>query len=160
MTRSRHLRTATALAICALALAGLAALAFAGADEGGDGVFAAEARDGEVAIESASIVRGRQVVEVANAGTVEHELVVVRTDRAADEIPVGLNGVSVSLAGRPVIGEDHAAAGHDHATGEVLGMLPGESRRYQVDLAPGRYVVLCQTDNHYLEGERTSFEVR
>jgi hypothetical protein len=148
-----------ALAIC---LFGLAAAAFALASPGAgdDGVYGIALGDGSIEVEGPVLAAGRQVIEVTNEGTDEHEVVVVRTDMAPGEIPVGLHGVSPAMAGRLVIGEDHVAAGHAHKQGQVLGLMPARSRRYQLDLAPGHYVVLCQTDNHYLGGERTEFEVR
>ena len=162
MARLLHLpvRILLAVAISIAAVAALGALALASGGEGDDGVFTIELGDGAIGAEAPTSPSGRQVLAVANVGSREHEIVIVRTRRAPDAIPVGLHGVSPSLAGEVVVGEDHAAAGHEHAPGTVLGLRPHGSRRYQVDLAPGTYVVLCQTDNHYLEGERTSFEVR
>jgi hypothetical protein len=159
MAALANVRTALALAIAVISLgAGAFAIASTGAED--DGVFKIELRDGSIGLEGPVGPGGRQVLEVANEGTAEHEVVVLRTQADADEIPVGLHGVSPSMAGRLIIGEDHAAAGHTHRPGVVLGLLPGTSRRYQVELGPGRYVVLCQTANHYLTGERMSFEVR
>lgn len=148
------------LALGALAAAG-AALAFASAAGGaGDGVSTIALRDGEIALEDSTLEPGRHVIEAVNEGTTEHELVVLRTDTPVDELPVGLHGVSISQAGGElVVGEDHVASRHEHEPGEVLGLLPGRSRRTQVELEPGTYVVYCQTGSHYLAGERTSFTV-
>jgi hypothetical protein len=157
----RHPRVLLAAAIAVVALAGATALALASAGAGADDdVFTIALRDGTIELDDSTLSPGRGVIEVANAGSEEHELVLVHTRRPAGEIPVGLHGVSPSLAGEVVIGEDHAAAGHRHPAGRVLGLLPGQSRRHQVELGPGTYVVLCQTDNHYLEGERATLVVR
>ena len=159
MAALANVRTALALAIGVISLgAGAFAIASPGAE--GDGVFEIELRDGSIGVEDPVAPTGPEVIEVANEGTAEHEVVVLRTRADPDEIPVGLHGVSPSMAGKLIIGEDHAAAGHAHRPGVVLGLLPGTSRRYQVGLTAGRYVVLCQTSNHYLEGERIRFEVR
>ena len=164
MDRFRHPRALVALVVSGLAIAAIAAiaaLALASPGEGDDGTFGVELRDGAVALEEPTATAGnRVVVEVTNGGTEEHEVVVVRTRRSPAAIPVGLNGVSPSLAGEVVLGEDHAAEGHDHDPDELLGLAPATSRRFQVDLAPGRYVVLCQTQNHYLEGEYAALQVR
>ena len=152
-------RTLVALAICVVAL-GAGAFAFASTGSGDDGVLRVELRDGSVELEERTVPAGRQVIEVANAGTEEHEVVLLRTDSPPDEVPVGLHGVSPSLAGELLIGEDHVAAGHAHRPGQLLGLAPARSQRYEVELTPGRYVVLCQTDNHYLEGEWAPLEVR
>jgi hypothetical protein len=154
-----NVRSVVALVISLIAF-GAGAFALASGDAPDDGIYEIELQDGAIALESTELPVGRQVIEVTNTGTEEHEIVVVRTDMDPDEIPVGLHGVSASMAGKVIIGEDHAAAGHTHKPGEILGLLPVRSQRYQVDLASGHYVVLCQTENHYLEGERTQFEVR
>lgn len=125
-----------------------------------DGVFSIALEDGAISLESPTLAPGRQVIEATNTGTEEHELVVLRTDRAADDLAVGLHGVSIELSGKLVVGEDHLAQGHRHRPGEVLGLLPGQSQRFQVDLAPGDYVAYCQTGGHYFAGEAAGFTVR
>lgn len=148
------------VALAAAALATWLALAATGSQAAADGVYEVELSDGEIALEAAEVPVGERVVETTNAGTREHELVVVRTNRAPAELPVGLHGVSISLAGELVVGEDHVAMGHAHAPGEVLGLLPGETSRAQVALRPGPYVAFCQTPGHYLAGEHAGFAVR
>ena len=145
-----------------LALAGIgAALAFAaGGSAADDGVVRVAMRDGAIELERTELAAGRVVLDVVNEGSAEHEVVVLETDEPADELPVGLHGVSIAQAGKLVVGEDHVANGHRHQPGQELGLPPGESRRYQVDLEPGSYVVYCQTGSHYLAGERTAFTVR
>ena len=145
-----------------LALAGIGtALAFAG---GGsptdDGTVRVAMRDGAIELERTELAAGRVVFDVVNEGSTEHEVVVLKTEEPADELPVGLHGVSIAQAGELVVGEDHVANGHSHQAGQELGLMPGEGRRYQVDLEPGSYVAYCQTGNHYLAGERTAFSVR
>lgn len=144
------------------ALAGIgAALAFAaGGSAADDGAVRLAMRDGAIELERTELAAGRIVLDVVNEGSTEHEVIVLKTDEPADELPVGLHGVSIALAGELVVGEDHVANGHSHQPGRELGLPPGEERRYQVDLEPGTYVVYCQTANHYLGGERTAFAVR
>ena len=160
MARLLHPRIAGALALVAITVAALAAFALASPGAADDGVFEIRLGDGAIELESPTLPSGRQVIEAVNTGSEEHELVVVRTDLAPDEIPVGLHGVSPAMAGKLAIGEDHLASGHRHRPGVVLGLRPGTSQRFQVELGPGTYVALCQTDNHYLDGERIGFEVR
>ena len=161
MSFLRHPRVLLASVIAVVAIASAAALALASAGPGpDDDVLTISLGDGAIELEGPAAPGPRREIEVANAGSEEHELVLVRTGSPADEIPVGLHGVSPSLAGELVIGEDHAAMGHRHPSGRLLGLLPGQSRRYVAELRTGRYVALCQTDNHYLEGERASLEVR
>jgi uncharacterized cupredoxin-like copper-binding protein len=152
--------TITALALIAMAAVGGAlALASGGGTSEDGGVVTIAMRDGAIEVERPVLPAGRTVFEVVNEGATEHEAVVLRTDRAPDELPVGLHGVSISLAGDLVLGEDHIAMRHGHRPGETLGLNPGRSLRYQVDLKPGDYVVYCQTGTHYLAGERAAFSV-
>ena len=149
------------LAVSVLAIGGttVGAVALASPEQAADTVFEVSMDDGSIGLESASVEPGRRVIEVANVGSEEHEVVVLRTPKAPDALALGLHGVSIKYSGDLVVGEDHAALGHKHRN-QVLGLLPGESQRYQIDLRPGHYVVYCQTSSHYLDGERTEFGVR
>ena len=157
----RRVRLAFASSLSALGIAVVAAFALAGSGSADDDVYSVALDDGALAIESSTLAPGRQVIEATNTGSQEHELVVLRTPRAPDELAVGLHGVSIELSGELILGEDHLVLGHRHRTGEVHGLLPGESRRFQVELAAGHYVVYCQTGGHYLgDGEAAEFTVR
>lgn len=138
-----------------------AALAFASGGGSGadDGLVEITMTDGAIDVDSSTLTAGLHTFAVTNEGAAEHEVVVLRTDKPADELPVGLHGVSIELAGELILGEDHVASKHGHKPGQVLGLLPGRSQRYQVELKPGSYVVYCQTGSHYLAGERTTFTV-
>ncbi len=150
-----------ALAIGILAVGGttVGAVALASPEKAEDTVFEVTMGDGSIALESATVEPGRRVIDVANAGSEEHEVVILRTAKGPDELALGLHGVSIKYSGELVVGEDHITLGHKHRK-QVLGLLPGESQRYQVDLRRGHYVVYCQTSSHYLDGERTEFTVR
>jgi uncharacterized cupredoxin-like copper-binding protein len=155
--RNPRLLLAATLGVVAIGV--LAALAPA-SPEADDGVYEVRLLDGAIEPESRALAAGERVIEVTNAGSVEHELVLLRTPRPADRLPYGLHGVSIGLSGEPVIGEDHSALGHDHAADDVLGLLSGESARYRVELRAGHYVLFCQSGNHYLSGEHAELTVR
>lgn len=160
MSTRRNPRFLLAGVLAVVALGGVAAFALANPGAADDGVFAVGMDDGEVALEAATLAPGRQVIEVTNAGSEEHEVVVLRTKKAADELAVGLHGVSIGLSGELVVGEDHVKLRHRHKPGDVLGLLPGESQRYQAELDPGHYVVYCQSGSHYLQaGEAAELTV-
>lgn len=156
----KKLRFILLTSLCVLGLAGGAVFALAGSNEPADGIYSVELSDGKLTVESPVLDRGRHQIELTNTGTKEHELVILKTDKAADELAVGLHGVSIELSGELIVGEDHHGLGHDHGADQVLGLLPGESRRSEVDLASGNYVAYCQTDGHYLGGEAVGFTVR
>jgi uncharacterized cupredoxin-like copper-binding protein len=104
---------------------------------------------------------GSVTIDERNEGEQEHDLLIVRTDRAAADLPVGLDGVAPELAGEVVLGEVHHAhgrhAGHPHP-GEHL--QPGARRSRAVTLHEGTYVLLCPIPEHYERGQRSTLTVR
>jgi uncharacterized cupredoxin-like copper-binding protein len=73
-----------------------------------------------------------------------HELVVLKTDLAADKLPIKNGQVPES---------------HFKKIGEAEDMAPGKNRRLTLKLAPGRYVLICNKPGHYAMGMHTSFVV-
>src|SRR5262249_3387412 len=81
-----------------------------------------------------------------NTGRLEHELVVIRTNRPPDALPLEEN--EASEAG---------------SRGEVDGVRPGRSGRVTLALKPGRYVLICNRSDHgghYRRGMFAAFTVR
>jgi uncharacterized cupredoxin-like copper-binding protein len=105
----------------------------------------------------ASVPAGTVTFVVKNAGPDDvHEMVVVRTDLAADALPVDKDGKAAEEgSGITSIGE----------TGDIA---VGETKEASFDLQPGKYVLICnivQTEPdgtleaHYKVGMRTAFTV-
>ena len=105
----------------------------------------------------ASVPAGKVTFLVGNTGPDDvHELVVLRTDLAADALPVDKDGkVTEDVDGVTNVGE-------------VGDIEVGGTATLDVDLAPGKYVLVCnilQTEPdgsleaHYKVGMRTPFEV-
>lgn len=99
-----------------------------------------------------TVPAGRVAFESRNDGTSEHELLIVRTELAPDELG------DPRFAGVYALGSPH-----DHFA-SVSGVrsrhvAPGRSRRDVVDLAPGRYVLFCGLPGHYESGQRTGLTV-
>src|SRR5438067_2596208 len=89
---------------------------------------------------------GKVTFSVANIGKLQHEFVVVRTDRAPSAL--AFKGVKADETGD---------------RGEVEELRPLLAGRTTLTLAPGRYVLLCNlTDHggHYRHGMFTSLIVR
>ena len=88
---------------------------------------------------------------VTNAGIVEHEFLVVRTNLAPGALPTNADGS---------YDEDGANA---VVVDEIPGIPAGSSADLTVDLAAGNYVLLCNEVmggvSHYQRGMRTSFTV-
>lgn len=105
--------------------------------------------------EVATVKSGTVAFAVTNTGPDDpHELVILKTDLAPDKLPVKANGsVEEDAAGITVVDE-------------VEDLAVGESKTLTVDLAPGKYVFLCnifdedENEAHYKEGMRTGFTVQ
>jgi uncharacterized cupredoxin-like copper-binding protein len=98
-------------------------------------------------IPSAHVVpAGKVTFVVSNIGKLEHELVVVRTDRAPD-------GLAVKTAKAVETGSQ----------GEVEELRSPLTDRLTLNLAPGRYVLLCNLGDHgghYRHGMFATLTVR
>lgn len=80
---------------------------------------------------------GKLTITAKNVGREEHELVLVRTKRAPDAIPVK--------------GDEASEA---NAVGEIPEQRPGQSATKTFTLEPGSYVFLCNVPGHYASGMR------
>lgn len=85
---------------------------------------------------------GKVTFVVRNAGRLDHDFVVLRTDLPAGGLPiVGSRAKEVGRRGRiPVFG-------------------PGKTRRLSLDLKPGKYVLICNVPGHYKAGMFVGFRV-
>lgn len=101
---------------------------------------------------SASVAAGEVSFNAKNAGPKNtHEMVVVKTDLAPDALPTQADG-SIDEEGAGVT-----------AIGEVEDVPVGGSKSVTLDLAAGKYVLICNivdgSEVHYKLGMRTAFEV-
>lgn len=110
----------------------------------------------------ARVKAGKVTVTARNVGDIEHELIALRTDLPADEMPMTSEGLDADKAGELVIGEPHGHGDDEHMdeadehmdeADEEGHLAAGETRRYQVDLKPGKYVLLCSIPGHYQMGQ-------
>ncbi len=94
---------------------------------------------------------------VKNAGTIEHEMLVVKTDTPFDKIPITDSGdppVPVTSGADKIDEADNVAE-----TGDP-NLQPGDTRTFvAAGLAPGHYVLLCNIAKHYGLGMRAAFTV-
>jgi uncharacterized cupredoxin-like copper-binding protein len=79
---------------------------------------------------------------VANEGTIEHEMVVIKTDKGAANL-----------------GTDDGEADEAGAVDEIT-LAAGDSGDLQVDLAPGAYALVCNLPGHYAAGMYADFTVK
>jgi uncharacterized cupredoxin-like copper-binding protein len=91
----------------------------------------------------ASVKAGPTTITFKNAGTMVHEVVVLKTDTPADQLKVEANHE---------VSED-ASVGEDSET------HPGKTKSTTIDLKPGKYVLACNIERHYERGMFAAFTV-
>jgi uncharacterized cupredoxin-like copper-binding protein len=90
-----------------------------------------------------SVKAGPTTITFTNQGTMEHEVIVLKTDTPAAQLKVGANHE---------VSED-ASVGEDSET------KPGKTKSTTIDLKPGNYVLACNIERHYEKGMFTAFTV-
>jgi len=95
-----------------------------------------------------SVSAGVLDLTLLNAGTKPHELVVLRTDLAADQLPLGDDGRL-----------DDTADGVTAVFATDDQIASGDTAPLAVALIAGDYVLMCNLPGHYQAGMRTSFTV-
>jgi uncharacterized cupredoxin-like copper-binding protein len=91
---------------------------------------------------ASSAPTGRVTFRVHNAGSITHEFVVIKTRRAASDLPI-TNGRA-----------DEAGN-----VGETGDLKPGLTKSVSLKLAAGHYALICNLPGHYLAGQHTDFTV-
>jgi uncharacterized cupredoxin-like copper-binding protein len=99
-----------------------------------------------IQLDANRVKAGTVTFEVSNAPDtgLKHEFVVLKTDLAADQLPVKNGQVSESQFKK---------------MGEVEDIDPGKNKRLTLKLAPGRYALICNQPGHYSMGLHTSLLV-
>jgi uncharacterized cupredoxin-like copper-binding protein len=95
-----------------------------------------------------SVSAGDVTFTVKNTGTIDHEVVVLKTDTAFDQLAVGKS--------EPDRVDESASVGE---TGDPA-LKPGETRSFTVKaMTAGKYVLVCNIAKHYAMGMRAPFTV-
>ncbi|HEX9437580.1 MAG TPA: plastocyanin/azurin family copper-binding protein [Candidatus Limnocylindria bacterium] len=95
---------------------------------------------------TATEVKAGTVTFIArNVGTTAHDLIVLKTDLAADKIP--LDGQT-------------GKAKEDGKVGSVNEVPTGQSRNLRLELPAGQYVVICNVPTHYQLGMHSPLTVK
>ena len=131
------------LAIFLSAGIALAALPASTAFAAGGGPVAVTLKEFKVLPSPKSVKAGKVVFTVKNVGKVEHEMVVVKTNKAPG-----------SLAG------PGATASEKGALGEVKDLKNGQTGKLTLTLKAGKYVLLCNLPGHYKAGQYVAFVVK
>jgi uncharacterized cupredoxin-like copper-binding protein len=105
-----------------------------------------------------SAAAGDVTFVVKNSGTVEHEMIVLKTDTPFNQIPIADGGDPPA----PVTsGADKVDEGDSVGETGDPNLKPGETRTFTIKgLAPGKYVLVCNIADHYRLGMRAAFTVK
>ncbi len=103
-----------------------------------------EMKDYSITATPATIRAGTVKFGIRNAGAMEHQFELIRTDLAADKLPIDATT---------------ATARTDGLVKQVKGIAVGRVVTVSADLAPGHYVIICNVAGHYQLGMRTDFTV-
>jgi len=105
--------------------------------------------DFRVRHDAAVVPAGTVSFRIRNAGPTTHELIVVRTDRAPDRLPLQRDGLTVDEEGPGIAFLE-----------EVEGLDIDDRQTLDLRLAPGHYVLYCNLQGHYLGGMYAALTVR
>jgi uncharacterized cupredoxin-like copper-binding protein len=105
--------------------------------------------DFKVREDAAVVPAGTVSFLIRNQGPTTHEFIVVRTDRAPDKLPLQRDGLTVN----------EEAPGID-LLDEIPGLDIDDRQTLTLRLAPGKYVMYCNLEGHYLGGMHATLTVR
>ena len=139
------------------AIAALLALAFAACEEEGPpaatptptpyaGEVHVDLDEWSITVEG-QVEGGSVTFEVDNHGAIPHELVILKTDLAANALPVTSGKVDEHAPGLEEIGEVEEFAG-------------GQTEEGTFQLEAGRYLFICNIAGHYEQGMYTEVTVQ
>jgi uncharacterized cupredoxin-like copper-binding protein len=90
-----------------------------------------------------SVPAGKVKITLENQGTVIHEMVVLKTKKPFDQLPVGAN---------------HRTS-EAKSVGEIADVGKGKTKSKTFKLKAGSYVLMCNVAKHYENGMRAAFTV-
>ena len=105
-----------------------------------------ELKEWSLTPDKTSAPAGKVTFTATNAGTVEHEFVVIKTDKAADALTLSGNAVDEEASGQSKVDE-------------IAEFQPGSAKTLTLDLQPGKYVLICNVAGHYRQGVSSAFTV-
>jgi uncharacterized cupredoxin-like copper-binding protein len=110
-----------------------------------------------ITTDTSSAPAGDVTFVVKNLGTIEHEMIVLKTDTPFDQLPVADAGDPPA----PVTsGADKVDEGASVGETGDPNLQPGETRTFTISgMSPGKYVLVCNLAGHYQMGMRAPFTV-
>lgn len=102
---------------------------------------------------------GMVTFKLKNTGSIEHELIVIRTDLDSGELPTDENGAAMEHG---AVAPHHTGQGDgaEHAGAHVgTHVLAGGAESVTLELKPGSYALVCNLPGHYASGMHSNFTV-
>ena len=139
--------TKGAAAVTVLALAAGAALYASAALATGSGANAATVKvtmsEWKMRVVPGKATAGKVTFVVKNAGHKRHEFVVIKTNVPPSALP-----------------QKNGRASEKGSKGEIERIQPGATEKLTLNLASGKYVLICNLRNHYNRGQHAGFATR
>jgi len=150
MTRNRKFRRRTAATAFGVALALALTASAACSSNGDDGADPQTVvlREWAVTKSLPEVPAGSTRFRAHNNGSLEHELVIIKSVLPADNLPIDQAGTAVDLG----------AAGE--VAGEIEAIGSNQEKSATFSLTSGKYVLICNLAGHYQQGMRTDFTVQ
>lgn len=151
MSRRRSMTAQLRPAIVAFALAAavLAAGCSTSSSEANGARINVTMHDFGIKVSRHSVPAGTVVLHVTNDGPSTHELNVDLTRYASGKIPLQPDGLTANEEAQGLRRIDSIEQVNLHHTGDLA-----------LELKPGRYVLWCNLEGHYLGGMHETFDVR
>ena len=131
-------------AILAVALTLLASCSSAAEQLPTDVQVTVELKEYAITVTPATFAAGTIKFGVRNAGTMEHEFEIIKTDLTVDKLVVDVG------AGK---------AKEDGLVKQIQSILPSKVATTTANLTAGSYVIICNVAGHYQLGMRAAFKV-
>jgi uncharacterized cupredoxin-like copper-binding protein len=112
-----------------------------------ESIVTAELGEYYIKLDKTTVPAGKVTFAVTNVGKMDHELIIFKTDLAADKLPTEKD--DPTRVDEEKIG----------AIGEVEDIGPNKTKSGTFDLTAGKYVLICNKPGHYVAGQRIAFEV-
>ena len=125
-------------AVLAIGLAGC------GGSSGGGTPVAVTVNQSSLGAAPASVTSGKTTFKVTNAGSENHEFVVLKTDTPQDQLTAGTDGT----------------VSEDGKVNELDPFSANATKTLTLNLKPGNYVLLCNLPGHFQRGIHAALTVQ
>jgi uncharacterized cupredoxin-like copper-binding protein len=150
VSRARSIATLVGVALVAAVALSSCGQSSAGAGAARGTLLRVSEQNFHIGASAATVRAGTVTLRVHNAGPDRHELIVLPLHRgeAIGRLPLRRDGFTV----------DEELL-QNQEPGSITPQQPGHTEDVTVNLAPGRYVLFCNMEGHYMAGMQTELVV-